>query len=50
LIGLVVGAAGGWLWGWLASDYEAIDSAVGTAFLGGLTGLLVGAVVYSIAG
>jgi membrane protein DedA with SNARE-associated domain len=49
LIGLVIGAVGGWIWGWSASDYEAIDSAAGTAFLGALAGLLVGAVAYSLA-
>jgi membrane protein DedA with SNARE-associated domain len=49
LIGLVLGALAGWIWGWSASDYEAIDSAAGTGFLGALVGLLVGAVAYSVA-
>ena len=44
LIGLATGTAAGWLWGWSASDYEAIDSAVGTGFLGALAGLLIGAI------
>ncbi|MEV4351080.1 hypothetical protein AB0J83_42025 [Actinoplanes sp. NPDC049596] len=47
--GLVAGAGAGWLWGWSASDYEAIDSAVGTALLGAVAGLLAGAVAYSLA-
>jgi len=50
LIGLVVGAAGGALWGWFGNDYESMDSAVGTGFLGALAGLLVGAVAYALAG
>jgi membrane associated rhomboid family serine protease len=50
LVGLVVGAAGGGLWGWFGNDYEPIDSAVGTGFLGALAGLLVGTVAYALAG
>ncbi|MFG1996313.1 hypothetical protein ACGFJ7_40685 [Actinoplanes sp. NPDC048988] len=46
-VGLAAGAGAGWLWGWSASDYEAIDSAVGTALLGAVAGLLAGAVAYS---
>ena len=50
MIGLVLGAVAGWFWGWLgAGGYEAIDSAIGTAFLCALVGLLLGAVAYSVA-
>jgi hypothetical protein len=50
VVGLVLGAAAGWLWGWFgAGGYEAIDSAVGTSLLCALAGLLVGGVAYSVA-
>jgi hypothetical protein len=49
LVGLVLGGAVGCSWGWFgAGGYEAIDSAVGTGFLGALTGLLIGAVAYRV--
>ncbi|NMO52893.1 hypothetical protein HH310_17050 [Actinoplanes sp. TBRC 11911] len=45
--GLVLGAAAGCAWGWFGADgYEAVDSAVGTALLGALAGLLIGAIAY----
>ncbi|WP_433383251.1 hypothetical protein ACQPZX_20835 [Actinoplanes sp. CA-142083] len=50
LVGLVLGAGAGWAWGWFgAGGYEAMDSAIGTAFLCALAGLLIGAVAYHIA-
>jgi 4-hydroxybenzoate polyprenyltransferase len=50
MIGLVLGTAVGFSWGWLgAGGYEAIDSAAGTCFLCALAGLLIGAVAYSVA-
>jgi hypothetical protein len=50
-IGLVLGAVAGALWGWFgAGGYEAGDSAIGTAFLCGLAGLLAGTVAYTVAG
>jgi hypothetical protein len=51
LIGLALGSMAGGLWGWLGSSgYEAIDSAVGTALMGALAGLLIGAVAAVFAG
>lgn len=50
MLGLVVGAIGGWLWGWFGSGYERIDSAIGTSFLCALAGLLVGAIVWRLGG
>jgi len=50
LIGLVLGAAAGYAWGWFgAGGYEATDSAIGTSFLCALAGLLIGAVAYTVA-
>lgn len=50
LIGLVLGAIAGALWGWLGGGgYEAIDSAIGTSLLCALAGLLIGAVAYTVA-
>ncbi len=49
-IGLLAGAVAGALWGWFGADgYEANDSAIGTAFLCGLAGLLIGTIAYSTA-
>ncbi|WP_410819081.1 hypothetical protein [Micromonospora sp. 050-3] len=51
LVGLVLGALGGALWGWLGGDgYEAGDSALGTGLMGAIVGLLIGAVAYGLAG
>lgn len=51
LVGLVLGALGGALWGWLGGDgYEAGDSALGTGLMGAVVGLLIGAVAYGLAG
>ncbi|RAO24842.1 hypothetical protein MED15_00600 [Micromonospora noduli] len=51
LVGLVLGALGGALWGWLGSDgYEAGDSALGTGLMGAIVGLLIGAAAYGLAG
>ncbi|WP_430501284.1 hypothetical protein ACQRWP_06775 [Micromonospora trifolii] len=51
LVGLVLGALGGVLWGWLGGDgYEAGDSALGTGLMGAIVGLLIGAVAYGLAG
>ncbi|HEX5203881.1 hypothetical protein ACFQS1_24645 [Paractinoplanes rhizophilus] len=48
--GLIVGAVAGGAWGWFgAGGYEANDSAIGTAFLCGLAGLLLGAVACRVA-
>ncbi|MET3422939.1 membrane associated rhomboid family serine protease [Actinoplanes tereljensis] len=50
VIGLVLGAVAGALWGWFgAGGYEAGDSAIGTSFLCALAGLLIGAVAASVA-
>ena len=50
LLGLAAGAIAGGAWGWFgAGGYEAIDSAAGTAFLGGLAGLLTGSIAYATA-
>ncbi|MER7586468.1 hypothetical protein ABTW72_02920 [Micromonospora sp. NPDC127501] len=49
LVGLVLGALGGALWGWWGGDgYEAGDSALGTGLMGAVVGLLIGAVVYGL--
>ncbi|MEW2142855.1 hypothetical protein AB0869_08575 [Micromonospora vinacea] len=51
LVGLVLGALGGALWGWLGGDgYEAGDSALGTGLMGAVVGLLIGAAAYGLAG
>jgi len=51
LVGLALGAVIGALWGWFGSGgYEAIDSAVGTALICALPGLLIGAVAAAFAG
>ena len=51
VIGLVLGAAAGGIWGWFgAGGYEAVDSAVGTGFLCALAGLLIGGVAYHVVG
>lgn len=49
LLGFVLGASAGALWGWFGNDYEPIDSAIGTGLLGALTGLLIGAIAASVA-
>jgi hypothetical protein len=50
-VGAAVGAGGGAAWGWLGSrGYEANDSMIGTAFLGGLVGALVAVVLLSALG
>ncbi|GIM92174.1 hypothetical protein Ato02nite_039670 [Paractinoplanes toevensis] len=50
MIGLVLGAVAGGLWGWFgAGGYEANDSAIGTSFLCALAGLLLGAVAATVA-
>jgi hypothetical protein len=50
-VGTAVGAAAGAAWGWLASGgYEANDSMIGTAFLCGLLGALLAAVLLSLLG
>lgn len=50
LAGLFAGAVAGALWGWFGGDgYEAVDSAVGTGFLGALAGLLTGAIAFTVA-
>ena len=48
MLGLVVGAAAGWLWGWLGGGDDYLDSAVGTSFLCALAGLLAGAVTHHV--
>jgi hypothetical protein len=50
LIGLACGMGAGALWGWSGGDAEWTDSAIGTAFLCGLAGLLAGAVAAHLAG
>lgn len=50
IAGLLLGAAAGCAWGWLgARGYEALDSAIGTALLCALAGLLIGAVAVGVA-
>jgi hypothetical protein len=49
VVGLVVGAAAGWMWGWFgAGGYEALDSAAGTSFLCAVAGLVIGGIVYGV--
>jgi hypothetical protein len=45
LLGLAAGVLVGAAWGWFGGGEENTDSALGTAFLCGLAGLLVGALV-----
>jgi hypothetical protein len=46
--GALIGVLAGVAWGWFGSGgYEAGDSALGTGFLCGLVGAMVGAVVRS---
>ena len=48
--GFCAGAVAGGLWGWFGADgYEAVDSAVGTGFLGALAGRLTGAIAFTVA-
>ncbi|GIE97434.1 hypothetical protein [Paractinoplanes rishiriensis] len=49
LLGALIGAVGGVVWAWVASDgYEANDSMIGTGFLGALAGALAGALVVTL--
>jgi hypothetical protein len=49
LVGLVLGAVGGALWGWLGSGgTEGGDSALGTGLMGAVVGLLCGAAAFTV--
>jgi uncharacterized membrane protein YphA (DoxX/SURF4 family) len=50
LLGFVLGAIAGALWGWFGSGgYEANDSVIGTSLLCAVGGLLIGAVAHTVA-
>ncbi|XVV17169.1 hypothetical protein ACQP2X_23170 [Actinoplanes sp. CA-131856] len=49
LLGVLAGAVAGAVFAWVAADgYEAIDSMIGTGFLGALLGALAGAVAVTL--